>query len=449
MENILSCAGQLKTLLKRPARVVRLTFRSEKAARRICRRSLLRSMPYLETHTPMGDSRGISGEFRPAAFLLLAVFLFASPNILSAQGQTSGSSAGVRPIGTIKTISGNSIVLASDAGPLFNITVEDGARIVRIEPGAKDLKNATPVPLQDLLEGDRILVLGTASDDGRSVKATSVVVMKKGDLASKQEHDRQEWQRHAVGGLVSAVDPGSETVTISMQSFAGPKSVTIETSKDTIIRRYAADSVKFDDAKPGSLVEIKPGDQVRARGTRSADGSQLAADEVVSGAFRNIDGIVSATDAATNTLVINDLISKKTVTVKITPESQLRKLPPQMAQFMAMRLKGAAADASAGSGGVQPASPQSGNGGPGGAGGRGGGGDMQQILSRVPPASFSDLQKGDAVMIVSTEGTVSGSATVITLVAGVEPILQASPNGGQPMVLPPWSLDVPAGDAAQ
>jgi hypothetical protein len=406
-------------------------------------------MPYLETLTPRGDSRGISDEFRPAVFLLLAVFLFGSPNILSAQGQTGSSSAGARPIGTIKTISGNSLVLTSDAGPVFNVTVEDGARIVRIEPGAKDLKNATPVQLQDLLAGDRILVLGKISDDGRSVNATSVIVMKKGDLASKQEHDRQEWQRHAVGGLVSAVDPGSETVTISMQSFAGPKSVTIQTSKDTIVRRYAADSVKFDDAKPSSLGEIKPGDQVRARGTRSADGSQLAADEVVSGAFRNIAGIVSATDAATNTLVIDDRIGKKTVTVKITPESQLRKLPPQMAQLLAMRLKGAGAPASAPGGGVQPASGQSGNGGPGGAGGRGGGGDLQQILSRVQPASFSDVQKGDAVMIVSTEGTVSGGATVITLVAGVEPILQASPNGGQPMVLPPWSLDVPAGDAAQ
>lgn len=74
---------------------------------------------------------------------------------------------------------------------------------------------------------------------------------------------------------------------------------------------------------------------------------------------------------------------------------------------------------------------------------------MQQMLSRVPPASFSDVQKGDAVMIVSTEGTISGSATVITLVAGVEPILEASPNGGQSMVLPPWSLDAPTGDAAQ
>lgn len=394
----------------------------------------------------MALHRGMSLARRLAVTSILAIFL--SPAGRPMHAQTAASS-GARPIGTIKTISGNSIVLASDAGPAFNITVEDGAKVLRIEPGAKDLKNASPIPLQDLLAGDRILVLGKISDDGHSVDATTVIAMKKADVASKQAHDRQEWQRHAVGGLASAVDPGSGTITISLQSFAGPKTVAIQASKDTLVRRYAPDSVKFDDAKLSSLADIKPGDQVRARGTRSADGTALAADEIVSGAFENIAGVVSAVDASTNTLTVSDLISKKPVTVKITSESQLRKLPPSMAQFMAMRLKGPAANPVNGTAATPPAAAPSSNGAPSGAGPRGaGGGDMQQMLSRVPPASISDIQKGDAVMIVSTEGTVSGSATVITLVAGVEPILQASPSGGQAMILPPWSLDAPAGDAA-
>jgi len=389
-------------------------------------------------------NRSIVGHAADLAFLL--VLLLVSPGIAVARGQAS---APARPIGTIKTISGNAIVLASDAGPAFNVTVQDDAKIVRIEPGAKDLKNATPAQLQDLQAGDRILVLGKVSGDGRSVIATSVIVMKKADVASKQEHEREEWQRHAVGGLVSAIDPAAGTIAISMQSFAGPKSVTIQLSKDTIVRRYAPDSVKFDDAKPSSLNEIKPGDQVRARGARSADGSQLAADEVVSGRFRNISGLVASVDASANTLTINDLISKKPVVVKITAESQLRKLPPQLAQFVAMRLKGGASNP--GNGGppaAQPTGGQTGNGGSGGGfGGRGGGGDVQQMLSRIPPATLADVQKGDAVMVVSTEGKGSGAVTAITLLAGVEPILEAAPIGGQSMILPPWSLQAPGGEA--
>jgi hypothetical protein len=205
--------------------------------------------------------------------------------------------------------------------------------------------------------------------------------------------------------------------------------------------------------------DIKPGDQVRARGTRSPDGGQLAADEIVSGAFRNIAGLVASVDASTNSISVTDLISKKPVTVKITAESQVRKLPPQIAQLLAFRLKGGAPAAGSGAAGAaQPAAgqpggasrgPGSADGSAGGTGDRGGRGDLQQILSRIPPASLADLQKGDAVMIVSTQGTDSGGVTAITLVAGVEPILQASPNGTQSMILPPWSLDAPGGDAAQ
>jgi hypothetical protein len=392
-----------------------------------------------------------------SAFLL--VTLAVSARVSSAQAQTGGAAAAAKPIGTIKTISGNAITLASDAGPVFNVSVDDSAKILRIEPGAKDLKNASPLQLQDLQVGDRIMVLGKVSDDGHSVVATAVVAMKKADVTSKQERDRQDWQRRGVGGLVNAVDPAAGTISISMQSLAGAKSVVIQVSKDTIVRRYAADSVKFDDARPSSVGEIRPGDQVRARGTRSPDGSQLAADEIVSGAFRNIAGLVASVDAATNSISVTDLISKKPVTVKITAESQVRKLPPQMAQFLALRLKGggpaagnggaAAAQPAAGQPGGASRGPTNPDGSTGGTSDRAGRADLQQILSRVPPASLADLQKGDAVMIVSTQGTDSGGVTAITLVAGVEPILQASPNGSQSMVLPPWSLDAPGGDAAQ
>jgi hypothetical protein len=282
--------------------------------------------------------------------------------------------------------------------------------------------------------------------------------MKKADVDTKQQHDLQDWQRRGVGGLVSAVDTASGTVTISATSLAGAKSIAVHTSKDTVVRRYAPDSVKFDDAKPSSLDQVKVGDQLRARGLRNADGSEVTAEEIVAGAFRNIAGTISSIDAAANTIGVADLITKKPVVVKISPESQLRKLTPQMAQLMAQRFKGgqtegsaAPAPAAAGQPGAQAGStpaagrPADGRGGAGGSrGGAGGGADLQQLLSRVPPASLSDLQKGDAVMIVSTEGTASGAVIAITLVGGVEPILQASPNGGgQGMILPPWSLDAP------
>lgn len=81
-----------------------------------------------------------------------------------------------------------------------------------------------------------------------------------------------------------------------------------------------------------------------------------------------------------------------------------------------------------------------------GAGGAGGAMDLQQIISRMPAATISDLQKGDAVMLVGTEGS-SSEVTAITLLAGVEPILQGSPTGAA-SILSPWSLSgAPGGEA--
>jgi Domain of unknown function (DUF5666) len=362
-----------------------------------------------------------------------------------------------RPLGTITAIQGNTITLKTDSGAEVSVQVQDTTKIVRVEPGQKSLQGATPVQLQDLQMGDRILARGAG--ESKSVLASSIILMKHSDIQQKQQQEQQEWQR-GVGGLVKTVDTGAGTITLS--SGVGPtaKTVTIHTSKDTVVHRYAAASVKYSDSVPASLDQIKPGDQLRARGTKSADGSELTAQEIVSGSFRNIAGMISLIDPAANEVTVMDLITKKPVTVKVTADSQLKKLPPMVAQMMAMRLKGGAPGAAPGSasgaggasqggtGAVSPA-PAAGQGqwahggtgggaagaagsGQGGAGGwrsRGGDPDFQQMLNRMPACTLADLQKGNAVMIVSSAGT--ESVTALTLLSGVEPILTASPGGNQ------------------
>src|SRR6266550_5047366 len=389
-----------------------------------------------------------------------------SPQAQAGQQPSSQTPAAARPVGTIKSISGNAITLTTDTGSDVTVQVQDATKLVRIAPGQKDLKEATPIQLADVQPGDRILVRGKLAEDGKSVLAASVIAMKKEDIAEKQSRDREEWQKHGFGGLVNSVDAAGNTISVALPSAGEKKSVTVHLSKDTILRRYASDSVKFDDAKPAPLDQINPGDQLRARGTRSADGSELAADEIVSGTFRNIAGTISALDASAGTIIVLDLVSKKSVTVRITAESQLRKLPAPMAQRIAMRLKGLPPDAQSsapapGTAGpaanaaqsAKPSGPPSGgaeSGGSGGMGRPGGGGtaDLQQTISRMPPATLADLKKGDAVMVVTTEGGANGVSTVITLLGGVEPILEASPKSNSSTILSPWSLNSGGGGEA-
>ena len=197
----------------------------------------------------------------------------------------------------------------------------------------------------------------------------------------------------------------------------------------------------------------------------------MEAEEIVTGSFRNIAGTIISIDAASNSVAVMDLLTKKPVVVRLSSQSQLRKLSPEVAQRIAFRLKAAAGGTSqtgntpaapgavpssgnrpaggAGAGSTPPDAQQAGGAPSPGAGtGRPGGqADLQQILSRMPAAALTDFQKGDAVMVVSTDSGNSG-VTAITLLGGVEPILAAAPSASQAMTLSPWSLGSSAADAA-
>jgi len=396
----------------------------------------------------------------------------------SVSPQAQAQSAIAKSIGAIKAINGNAITLEPASGSRVAVTVQPGARILRLAPGDKDLKNATELKLQDLQVGDTVRVRGMASDDGKSIAALEIIVITHAAVEAVSDQIRQDWQKRGLGGMVTAVDPVAGTVTLSISSFGGKKTITVRTSKSTVVRRYALDSPKFEDAKLSTLQQVRVGDQLRARGDRSADGSDLAAEEIVTGAFPYVEGLVKSLDASAGTISVQDVLSKKTVQLKINPDSQLHKIPAEMAQRFAMRLKatlppgtpaaaansssntsspaganGQAVQSGAPSGGMGQGSRLGGGGTPGAGppGGMrpGGGFDFQRLLDQTPALALADLHKGDAVAILATEGTPSGGSTVIKLFSGVEPILQAVPNGSQAMMLTPWSLGgAPNGDAA-
>src|SRR6267378_2814964 len=111
--------------------------------------------------------------------------------VSSQQAQEStGQNGTTKHIGAIKTITGNIISLTPDSGPDVNVTVQDTTRILRVAPGEESLKNATPITLPDLQVRDRILVAGKASEDGKSLAASSIVVMKRSDVEARREQDR-------------------------------------------------------------------------------------------------------------------------------------------------------------------------------------------------------------------------------------------------------------------
>jgi hypothetical protein len=356
--------------------------------------------------------------------------------------------AAVSQRGTVKAVSGSTITMVADAGQTVTVNVATGAKVMKLPVGSTDLKTATAGEMADVAVGDRVLVTGKAGDAPDTFGAVRVILMKSSDIASMQASQQADWKARGQGGVVSSVDPAAGAITIT----SGTKKIVVNTSSKTDFKRFAGGSVKYSDAKPGTLAQIQPKDQLQARGAKSADGTSMQAEEIISGSFENLSGQIASADPTTGKITLKDLATKKMMTVDVTANSDLRNMPAMVAARFAPN-GGAAAGGGrrggGGGGGAITADAQgapAAQGGPGAAGARrSAGADLSQMITRFPTITLADLHKGDAVMIVASEPTPGASTvTAVTVLTGVDPILTANPNGGMDL-----SMSVGGGGGAE
>ena len=391
------------------------------------------------------------------SFLLIAA--------AAAFAQTPGPSPAAQisgVIGEVKAIDAatSQMQVRSDNGVINTVGINDKTQYKRMALGAKTLTGATDVTLADVGQGDRIWARWRPGTDQKTTPAAQLVIMSKADLAKKQEQDRAEWRKRGVSGIVASVNPSTQEITVSSRSLMGqPSNVIIPVNEKVLMRRYPPDTIpKYSEAKPGKFEEVKVGDQLRALGDKSADGTHMTAEEVVFGTFKIAGGTVTAVDVASNQIRINDLQTKKPLTINFKPDTVIRRFP----QGAGMMLGGGMGGPGAGQGQARPqgqgqtqtapgpaGAQGQGAGGPQGAGpggpqgqrpGGGGGGNMADMLERLPVISINELKVGDTILLSSLPGADPTQLTAISLVSGVEPLLQmmaarqqqggARPQGG-------------------
>lgn len=389
-------------------------------------------------------SEALAAPRRAVLFLTMLAFLLPAAPAVRAQ-------AAQHYLGSITAVSGDTLTVKTDAGDVHQVQVPASAQLRQIEPGQTDLSKAQPLDYAGLAVGDRVLVTLAANASGGTPQAARIIAIKKSDVAKMQESENAAWNR-GVHGLVKSVDASTGAIVVTTRTGVSTRDVVVQVAAATTLKRYAPGSIDFGLAQPAPLSAIQPGDQLSARGTKNADGSSLAADAVVSGSFHSIPGTVVSADTAASTLTVKDLAAKKTVTVRIGADAQLRRLDDNIATMLAARLKGNPGGGASGPGGAVPrGSSQSGGPGqsegprgfsPGGAGA--GRMDIETVLERAPQIQLGALKKGDAVMIVATEDATGLS--VVKLLAGVEPLLEA-PEAQD--LLSNWSLNSGESEAAQ
>jgi hypothetical protein len=358
--------------------------------------------------------------------------IFAQPTP-STQAAQVASDPNITPngaIGEVKVVdvAGKQLIVKTDAGSLVTVVLNNATQYMRVAPGEKSLTNATKITLTDVGEGDRVFGRGATSDDRKTVMARAVVVMSKVDIAKKQEAERAEWKRRGILGIITAVKPETKEITISTRAGMGQQAALIIPVSDKVeMRRYAPDSIKFADAKPATFEELKVGDQVRALGERAADGTAFSAEKVVTGSFKTVAGVVTAIDAATGEVKINDMQTKQPLTIVVKQDSVLRKFSSEMGGMMMMSRGPGGAGRQTGAGpGAQASGTPGGAAAPGGGPGTragGGGFNVQDMLERLPTIAVADVKVGDTIIVSSTKGADPTRLTAITLISGADTLL--------------------------
>jgi hypothetical protein len=302
-------------------------------------------------------------------------------------------------LGTVTEFKANSFQmgLKLDSGEALFFPFGTETEVVQIPPGERGLGQATPASVTGILVGDRVMVSFVPD----MAEARRIVLISSPDIAKRNEAEKLDWKKRGVSGIATS-QRGSE-ITVEIRTPEGAHSAIVTVTEKTKIRRYAPDSVKFSDAIASSIGEIAPGDQVRARGLKSEDGSRVTAEEVVFGSFLTRLGPITAIHREAGEIQIQEVATKKLLTIRVIADSQLKMMPDMRSMISARPTSHTAPPAQF---------------------------DIQTTMERLPAARIEDLKVGGSVIVTSTKGARSDAVTAILLLANAEFLVQMAQGQG-------------------
>ena len=419
-------------------------------------------MARLQQHTSPGErarriERG-AALLTTAALFAFVLLGFAVGSEARAQTAAPSQPAQGRVVGEVVSVdaAAGRISVRVEGGAQKEVLTNERTAVLSLPPGVTDPARAARVTLADIAAGDRLFARGTPSADNNSVTASQIVVTKVTPPATARS--REEWRTRGLGGRVTAVDPRAKRITVAARGREGVQDVVVDASGANVrFLRFAPDSLDVQQAVPGTLADVRVGDQLRALGERSADGARFTPEEVVTGSVLRFGGTVTAVNAARNELTVRGEGANQTITVAVGTRTSLRRVTPEVAAEFAQRAErreqrranregsdgqrrqdgerrreGADGERPQREGGEgQRARREGGEGRPGGrAGGRG----LQGMFENLPAVTLAELKPGDTVLVTATTGASPDRVTAVSLLTGeaefITRLLRTQGRGG-------------------
>lgn len=346
------------------------------------------------------------------------------------------STAPDRVVGVVTAVdkATNQISVKADNGETKALVVSATSAMLRMPPGETAAQKALKISFEEVAVGDRVFARGAFIGDGKTLEARQVVVSSTSVTTAQAQPQQTDPRGRPMAGRIARVNVDKKEVTLQPRGREGVTPPTIVVSDATRFFRYAADSMDINHASRSSLAQMREGDQVRALGERSEDGTRFTATEIIAGSMTRTVGEVVSVDAARKELTIKNNDGKAIVVV-VGDRSSLRRVTPEVAATFATRPgRGEGQQGERRERRQRPAGEngeaRSGGEGRAGRGGRG----FQEILAGLPAISLTELKKGDAVFVSGSEGNDPARITAIMLVTGdpafMQRFLQRGPNRG-------------------
>lgn len=387
-----------------------------------------------------------------------ALFLAQGASLHAAAQTQTAQPARQRLIGEVTAVdaSANALTVKSDAGESVNVTADEKTTVRRLPPGETSLDKATSATFADVRVGDRVLAVGVGTSGG---VARQLILTARASAAVQGRDDG----RRLIGRVVS-VDASKKLIVVQTRGREAAETVNVDASSAARVLHYAPDSSRVADAQPMTFADIRVGDQLRATGERTAEGSTFRAEEVIAGSFTRVAGQVVSVDAARNELTLKNEQTGQTFRVHVGQRTTLRRVTPEFIQTMNERAAqrearraegggqsrdanggerggrrdGEGREGSAREGGRGDGAGREGRGGGrrgeggwrGGGGGFGGGGG--NMFDSLPAITLAELKKGDGVMVTATPGADASTVTAVSIVSGdAEFIRRMQQRGGE------------------
>lgn len=369
-------------------------------------------------------------EMRRSTILSLFLALFASFAVsVSAQNESQTKPSLIR--GDVTAVSADKIALQTETGAVEYV-LSDKTIYKRVPP--ENPRSQIDSSFSEISVGDKVVVSVLFDKDKKALPVRTVYLMSKADIASKQSKEQQEWRTRGISGRVTAVNPQTREITVSTPGLLNAKTTVLTLKDNAKFLRYAQDSENYSDAKKSDFAEIAVGDMIRAVGDKSEDNATFKAERILTGAFQTVAGTVTAVNAEKGEITVNNIQTKKDVTIVVGKNSVLKQFPTEMAQRMAQMQMAQAS----GGGMVRPpqGAQQQGTQNPpqnpaqeGGnrqGGGNRPGGSFDEMLEGFRTIAVADLKVGEMIAVSSTKSINQDRITAIKLLSGVEPFLKAA-----------------------